>query len=179
MPVRKLVLYGASGLFALGLGIVIARMVYAPDERVPYAPDALWSLLLPDLHGKPRALSTWRGKVLVLNFWATWCAPCREEIPDLIALRTRYFPHNVEVVGIAIDGATPVARFVDELRMPYPVLIGEGAAQELSRVLGNPTGALPYTVVIDPAGRIRLRHLGRLDRAGLEAVLARTAAVSR
>ena len=173
MPSTKhIVLYALAAVFALGVGVWAARTVYAPDTTATQSPQALWAMQLPDQFGKPQALTQWRGKVLVLNFWATWCAPCREEIPDFIALRAQYRSHNVEVVGIAIDAAAPVAAYANELAIPYPILIGEGAAQALSRGLGNTSGALPYTVVINPAGKIVLRHLGRLPRATLEAVLA-------
>ncbi len=173
MATRKYVIYVLAGLTALAIGVWAARAVYAPDTTKTQAPDYLWEMRLPDQFGKPQALSQWRGKVLVLNFWATWCAPCREEIPDFIGLRSQYHVRNVEVVGIAIDAAAPVAAYAKEMKMPYPILIGEGAAHELARALGNPTGALPYTVVINPAGKIVLQHLGRLPRAKLEALLAR------
>lgn len=172
MRFRQSALYALAALLALVIGVGVARHVYAPDTSKTHAPEALWTMRLPDRIGAPRTLSQWRGKVLVINFWATWCAPCREEIPDFIALRTRYQARNVEILGIAIDAAAPVKAFAAEMSIPYPVLIGEGPAHELARALGNSTGALPYTVVIDPAGKIIYRHLGRLPRARLEAILA-------
>ena len=175
MPARKYALYALAGVIALGIGVGAARMVYAPDAAKTSVPDALWATRLPDQYGKPQTLAQWRGKVLVLNFWATWCAPCREEIPDFIALRAEYRARNVEMVGIALDAAAPVAGYAAEMNIPYPILVGEGAALGLSRALGNPSGALPYTVVINPAGKIVLRHLGRLPRARLEAILAQNA----
>jgi thiol-disulfide isomerase/thioredoxin len=113
--------------------------------------------------------------VLVLNFWATWCPPCREEIPDFMALYTKYQSHKVAFVGIAIDNVGSVAAFSREMKIPYPILIGEGEAHALAQALGNASGALPYTIVIDRAGRIVLSHLGRLPRARLEAVLKQNA----
>ena len=179
MPARKYVLYALAGLVALAVGVWAARAFYTPDARQTHAPDHLWAMRLPDQYGKPQSLAQWRGKVLVLNFWATWCAPCREEIPDFIAVRTQYRIQNVEMVGIAIDSAQPVATYAQEMHMPYPVLIGEGEALALARTLGNPSGALPYTIVINPAGKIVLRHLGRLPRARLEATLAQITATRR
>ena len=175
MRARKYVLYALAGLVALAIGVWAAHAFYTPDARQTHAPDHLWAIRLPDQYGKPQSLAQWRGKVLVLNFWATWCAPCREEIPDFIALRADYRARNVEMVGIALDAAAPVAGYATEMNIPYPILVGEGAALGLSRALGNPSGALPYTVVINPAGKIVLRHLGRLPRARLEAVLAQNA----
>ncbi|MCL5060635.1 MAG: TlpA family protein disulfide reductase, partial [Candidatus Thermoplasmatota archaeon] len=113
----------------------------------------------------------WRGQVVVLNFWASWCAPCREEMPDFAALRTQYRPNGVEFVGIAIDNPASVARFLQQMPVGYPILIGEGAAHGLARQLGNPSGALPYTIVLDRDGNIVLSHLGRLPRATLETAL--------
>lgn len=178
MRFRPSALYALAALLALGIGIGVARYVYAPDTSTIYAPESLWTMRLPDPQGAPHTLSQWRGKVLVLNFWATWCAPCREEIPDFIALRARYHARNVEIVGIAIDAAAPVKAYAAEMKMPYPILIGEGPAHELARALGNTTGALPYTVVIDPAGKIVHRHLGRLPGARLEAILTPLATLS-
>jgi peroxiredoxin len=171
MPIRKYVPYALAGLIALAIGVWAARAFYMPDTRHADAPDLLWAMRLSDQYGKPQSLAQWHGKVLVLNFWATWCSPCREEIPDFIALRTQYRTQNVEMVGIAIDSAQPVARYAQDMHIPYPVLVGEGEALGLARALGNSSGALPYTVVINPAGRIILRHLGRLPRSQLEAAL--------
>ena len=175
MRFRPPVLYALAASLALGIGVGVARYVYAPDASTPRVPESLWTMQLPDPRGAPHTLSQWRGKVLVLNFWATWCAPCREEIPDFIAVRAQFHPRNVEILGIAIDATAPVKTYAAEMNISYPVLIGEGPAHELARVLGNTTGALPYTVVIDPAGKIIHRHLGRLPRAKLEAILASNA----
>ena len=176
MRFRQSALYASAALLALGIGIGVARLVYVPDTSKTSAPEALWAMRLPDQTGAPHTLAQWRGKVLVLNFWATWCAPCREEIPDFIALRGQYHARNVEFLGIAIDATAPVKAYAAEMDISYPVLIGEGAALELARTLGNPTGALPYTVVIDRDGNIVHRHLGRLPRARLAAILAAIAA---
>ncbi|MEQ1591223.1 MAG: TlpA disulfide reductase family protein [Thiobacillaceae bacterium] len=175
MTKKKLVLYVLGGLFALFVGAWVATRFYAPATTQTQAPPDLWATSLPDRYGHNQALSQWRGKTLVINFWATWCPPCREEIPDFIALRAKYAPRNVEFIGIAIDTATPVADYANEMQMTYPILIGEGSAHGLARRMGNPTGGLPFTIVVDPAGKIVLRHLGRLSREALDAALARIA----
>ena len=160
---------------ALAAGIWLAQTRYAPQP--PAAPtEALWQLNFPDVQGQPQALSQWRGQVLVLNFWASWCAPCREEMPDFVALRAQYRPNGVEFVGIAIDNSAGVAQFLQRLPVNYPILIGEGAANSLARQLGNPSGALPYTIVLDRSGNIVLSHLGRLPRATLETALRKIGA---
>ena len=158
-------------LAALAAGVWLAQTRYAPQPPAAPAIAALWQVGYPDLQGQRQALSQWRGQVVVLNFWASWCAPCREEMPDFAALRTQYRPSGVEFVGIAIDNPASVSRFLQQMPVAYPILIGEGAAHSLARQLGNPSGALPYTIVLDRDGNIALSHLGRLPRATLEAAL--------
>jgi thiol-disulfide isomerase/thioredoxin len=158
-------------LAALAAGAWMAHTRYAPQAPAAPAVDALWQLGFADAQGKQQALSQWRSQVIVLNFWASWCAPCREEMPDFVALRTLYGPQGVEFVGIAIDNSANVAQFLQQMPVNYPILIGEGAAHSLVRQLGNPSGALPYTIVLDRDGKVVLSHLGRLPRATLETTL--------
>ena len=171
MRLRQFALYALLGTLALGIGVWVAQTHYAPTADTNRVPEALWDTPLSDMAGKPQSLVQWRGKTLVLNFWATWCAPCREEIPDLIAIRRQYAAKSIEIVGIALDNAQAVGPYARNMNISYPVVIGEGAALDLSRALGNPSGALPYTVVIAPDGTILMRHLGRLPKAKLQAIL--------
>ena len=158
-------------LAALAAGAWMAQTRYAPQSPAAPAVDALWQRGFPDAQGRHQALSQWRGQVIVLNFWASWCAPCREEMPDFVALRTQYQPRGVEFIGIAIDNSANVTQFLQQMTVNYPILIGEGAAHSLVRQLGNPSGALPYTIVLDRDGKVVLSHLGRLPRATLETTL--------
>lgn len=167
---RTLLLAIPLALAALAAGIWLAQSRYAPQTPTA-STAALWQLAFPDDRGRAQPLSQWRGKVLVLNFWASWCAPCREEMPDFVALRAQFQPRGVEFVGLAIDNPANVTQFLRAHPVTYPILIGEGVAHDLARQLGNPSGALPYTLVIDREGEIVLKHLGRLPRAELEAVL--------
>ena len=168
---KKLLILIPLALAALAAGVWLAQTRYAPQAPAATAVSALWQLSFPDVQGQPQALSQWRGKTLVLNFWATWCAPCREEIPDLMAIRSEYAAKSVEIVGIAIDNAQAVAPYARQMKITYPVLIGEGEALAMARALGNPSGALPYTVIIAPDGTVLMRHLGRLPKAKLQAIL--------
>lgn len=163
----------ALALLALAAGVWLAQSRYAPQSPAPASIDELWTLSFPDPSGHPQALSQWRGQVVVLNFWASWCAPCREEMPDFVDLRSKYQPKGVEFVGIAIDNSANVSQFFQQLSVNYPILIGEGAAHALTRQLGNPSGALPYTIVIDRNGKVVLKHLGRLPRDTLENTLSK------
>jgi thiol-disulfide isomerase/thioredoxin len=172
---NKTLLYALPlALAALIAGIWLAGTRYAPQPPTA-STETLWQLSFPDAQGHVQPLSRWRGKILVLNFWASWCPPCREEIPDFVALRALYQPKGVEFVGLAIDNQANVTQFLQRQPISYPILIGEGAANNLARQLGNPSGALPYTIVLDRDGRIVLTHLGRLPRTTLEAVLGKLA----
>ena len=131
----------------------------------------LRSATLVDLAGKPRQAAEWEGQILVWNFWATWCTPCREEIPLLIAAREKYGPSGIEIVGIAIDNAAKVREFSSSLNIPYPILLAETSGLDLMRTLGNSSGGLPYTVVIDRQGNLVYRKLGAFRQADLDAVL--------
>ncbi|MDP1929452.1 MAG: TlpA disulfide reductase family protein [Thiobacillus sp.] len=177
MAINKQLLYLIPlALAALTAGIWLAQTRYAPQAPLA-STEMLWRFSFPDTQGRPQALSQWRGKVLVLNFWASWCAPCREEMPDFVALRAQFQPKGVEFVGLAIDNAASVTQFLQRQPVNYPILIGEGAANDLARQLGNPGGGLPYTIVLDRDGNVVLRHLGRLPRATLKAALDKIDAV--
>lgn len=171
---KKWLYFVPIGLAALAAGIWFAQARFSPHTPDASAVTGLWEISFPDLEGRPQALSRWRGQVLVLNFWASWCVPCREEMPDFASLRTQYRPRGVEFVGLAIDNATSVSQFLQRHPVNYPILVGEGAAHSLARLLGNPSGALPYTVVFDREGKIVLTHLGRLPRATLETTLRKS-----
>ena len=120
-----------------------------------------------DLAGTPQRLDQWRGKVLVVNFWATWCPPCLKEIPEFIRMQNRYREQGLQFVGIAVDQPDRVAAFADEMRFNYPVLVGALEAVVLLRALGNQHGGLPFTVVFDRSGAIVATELGAFDEPKL------------
>jgi thiol-disulfide isomerase/thioredoxin len=144
-----------------------------PLVSEPAALEQLPAMTYPDLQGRQRSLDEWQGKVVVLNFWATWCPPCREETPLFVALQDEYAAHGVQFVGLAIDEPDAVQTFVDTYGVEYPVLLGDIDAAEVSRQLGNRFGGLPFTVIVDRDGRIAARHFGGLQRNQLEPVLQR------
>jgi thiol-disulfide isomerase/thioredoxin len=127
---------------------------------------------LPDLNGKPQTLSQWRGKVLVVNFWATWCAPCREEIPALMKAQRKYVANGVQIVGIALDNASKVRDYAEEMRIDYVLLIGGAETLGVAKDLGNRAGVLPFTLVLDRTGKLVHAQVGALTEASLGAVLA-------
>lgn len=126
---------------------------------------------LPDLSGVLRRADEWHGQLLVINFWATWCPPCREEIPVFVELQRRYAERGLQFVGIAIDDPGPVAAYVEAVGINYPILIGQLAGIELSKVMGNDSGGLPFTAVVDRRGQIVLANVGVLTAEDAEAVL--------
>ncbi len=125
-----------------------------------------------DLQGRTRRIAEWRGKVVVVNFWATWCAPCREEIPMLMEVRAARGVGGLEILGIAIDNAAKVAEYAANFRSSYPVLVAGGEGLDLIRQLGNSAGGLPFTVFLDREGTPVRTRLGALKRPELETVLA-------
>lgn len=131
--------------------------------------DALLALRLPDTAGVDQALEQWRGKVIVANFWATWCPPCRKEMPDFAASSQAFADQPVQFVGISIDDADKVRAFGEELQIPYPLLIAGNEVLQLARGFGNDARALPFTVILDRAGKPRLIRLGSLTRSELDA----------
>jgi thiol-disulfide isomerase/thioredoxin len=128
----------------------------------------VYSVHLPDVGGVGHSLGQWRGRVLVVNFWATWCAPCREEIPAFVRLQERHGAKGLQFVGIAIDQPGKVLEFAREFRINYPLLIGATESLELMRLAGNRQAVLPYTLVIDRSGRLVSRQPGGVKEAGLE-----------
>jgi len=120
---------------------------------------------LPDIHGKMRNIKEWDNNYIVINFWATWCPPCREEIPEFIALQKEYEASNLQFIGIAIDNEASVQQFALEMGMNYPSLIAGMPGIELAKQYGNSMGALPFSVIVDPEGRIIAQQIGLLERS--------------
>ncbi|MDA0822416.1 MAG: TlpA disulfide reductase family protein [Proteobacteria bacterium] len=130
---------------------------------------AYWSF--PDLVGKERHMTEWTGQLVVANFWATWCGPCRKEIPSFIALQQRYSDANVQFVGIALDRVDAVQAFATEYGINYPLLIGEENVAKYMRALGNTIGALPFSVLIGRDGKVLQTHQGEWKEADVEQLI--------
>ena len=133
-------------------------------------PAALYATAFTDTEGRPRSLGQFQGKLLVLNFWATWCAPCREEMPAFSRIQARWKDRGVQIVGVSAEDAATVARFGRELSIGYPLWVGD-AASELTRRLGNSSGVLPHSVILDPSGRVLEQKVGPYNETELEAKL--------
>jgi peroxiredoxin len=159
---------GVVAAFALALGAYFGLRQEAPADAA-----TLLALSLPDAAGKEQSMGQWRGKVVVVNFWATWCAPCREEMPEFVRAQTEFGARGLQFVGIAVDQADKVDQFAKELGLNYPTLIGGYGAVELSKTLGNRVAALPFTIIVDRQGRVAHTQLGPLKPDQLRAIVGK------
>lgn len=133
--------------------------------------DSVGTYSLPDLKSQATALATWRGKVVVLNFWATWCAPCRQEMPMLAKMQAEHAADGLQVVGVAMDQPQSAAAFLKNFPVGYPILIGINADPTPTTIFGDTAGLLPYSVLVGRDGRILGTKLGVLDPATIQAWL--------
>lgn len=167
---RKALIAGAVGVAAAATGALVALGLRRSMDR---SSAALQAAKFSDLQGQTRRLAEWKGRIVVCNFWATWCPPCREEIPMLVALSKKMEPKGVEVVGIAIDFAAKVRDFVKDYGITYPVLLAGPHGLDLMRAAGNEVGGLPYTAFLDRNGKIVHEKLGALSQTEAEGQLAK------
>ena len=166
---RRLLSIGVAAAAALaGLGTAWWRQPGAPTSADVAAAaaaagdplDRLWSLSLARPEGGELALVTLRGKPLLINFWATWCPPCVRELPEIDRFHREFGPRGWQVLGVAIDGPTPVREFLTRVKIGFPTVLAGLEGTELVNRLGNPQGGLPFSVMIDGSGRVLQRKLG-------------------
>lgn len=158
---------------ASGRSVADARGASVPEAGVP-ASDAVAQLLdtpLQDVAGKPKTLAPYKGHVLVVNFWASWCGPCVAEIPQLVRLHDTYARKGIQFVGIGVDSQQNIQNFLKKIPVDYPILVSGFGGADLARSLGNTAGALPFTVVIDANGVVRSTKLGQVAPAELSKTL--------
>lgn len=170
---RSLLIAGVGGLAAVAgyyahLWRIGSLGLSATDE----AAAAILGSRLTTLDGSKQTLAGFRGRILIINYWATWCAPCREEIPLFVRLQDEYGDKGVQFVGIAIDQADKVRDFAREFGINYPLLIGGVDAVDLSRHAGNTAGVLPYTLIMNREGKIAVNLVGSLSEGRLRQALA-------
>ena len=144
------------------VALAVSPSPLAPEPAALKVGDRRPDFTLADTEDLPRSISEWDGKLLLINFWATWCPPCLEEIPVFMRLQEEYAARGVQFLGVALDAVQNVRRFMAEQRMNYPSLHGERDAIALSKRYGNRFGALPYTVLVAPDGTVLRMHQGIL-----------------
>ncbi|MES3020012.1 MAG: TlpA disulfide reductase family protein [Pseudomonadota bacterium] len=184
---KKYVLYPVVSLIFIGIGIYAGnrnRPAEAPMDHVAagHVPAAaavpttpvgkLFAQSMDDSAGKPQALAQWKGKTLIVNFWAPWCAPCVEEMPELATLGAEHAGKGVQVIGVGIDSAANIKRFADKFKIAFPLYVAGMQGTDLSREFGNTAGGLPYTVLIGADGEVKKTYLGRIKFDQLKADLA-------
>lgn len=163
--------FATVGLAALAAGLALwlaTRPGGAPVDPPRIAPAALYAVSFRDANGQAHGLGQYQGRLLVLNFWATWCAPCREEMPAFNRLAERWKDRGVAFLGVSAEDPEPVARFGRSLGIGYPLATGGDAVGELSRRLGNRLGVLPHTVLVGPGGEVLETRVGPYSEAMLE-----------
>lgn len=158
---RKILMVIFIAGIALAAGL-FARQYLASGETSQTVAQLNFSL--PDLTDKPQSAEQWRGKILIINFWATWCPPCLKEIPEFIKLQDEYKDKGVQFVGIAIEDKQPVQDYLKRIKINYPVLIGGEGATMLAQQWGNVINTVPFTVIVNQQGQIVHRQLGELTR---------------
>jgi thiol-disulfide isomerase/thioredoxin len=155
-------------LLALTAGIGVRMFDQWQSDQKPMP---LPTFSFSDLNDTPHSSTEWQGKIIVLNFWATWCPSCLKEIPAFMALQTQY-GEKVQFVGIALDDIEAVKTFQQKTAVNYPILIsGDWAGFNLAKQLGNMVSAIPYTVVVNSAGLVIYRHAGELTASELQTVI--------
>ena len=169
----------AVAALAAGTALWMATRPAAPtlaSTAAPsIAPAAMFATPFSDTEGRPQSLGQYQGRIVVLNFWATWCAPCREEMPAFTRLQARWASRGVQFVGVSSEEAAKAARFGRDVGVNYPLWVGDGAG-ELSRRLGNSAGVLPHSVILDGSGRVLEQKVGPYREQELEAILTEHAA---
>ena len=156
------------GALAATAGAGVAWWRLQPGPSLPQDVQAFWQKRFDGLQGEPLEMARLRGKPLLLNFWATWCPPCVEEMPLLDGFFRQNSSKGWQVIGIAIDQPSAVRRFLAAQPVHYPIALGGLNGNHLGRQLGNESGSLPYTLVLGASGHVMQQKLGRLDPQDLQ-----------
>jgi peroxiredoxin len=183
MPTKVKIILVIIALAALAVGILVGGYFSKQESPQPTArqdqplrPSSVIGMQridfsLKDTEGKVRKLSEWDGKVVMINFWATWCPPCRREIPAFIELQDKYREQGFAIVGVALDTPQAAMDFVDPMGINYPILVGEEEGIVLTQQYGNHLGVLPYSVIVNRNGAITHTLLQELTYEEVEKLI--------
>jgi thiol-disulfide isomerase/thioredoxin len=170
-------LFALVGALAALAGTALWLGTREPRQTaIEMTPGALMAATFRDGEGRARSLGEFQGKVVVLNFWATWCAPCREEMPGFERLQAKWGPRGIQFVGVSAEEAARVSSFARSLKISYPLWVGGDEVGEISRRLGNSRGVLPHTVVLGRAGEVVNTRVGAYPEAEMDALLGQMSA---
>jgi peroxiredoxin len=169
MMLKKILGYTLAIALIVLSGILVRHYLLTPAiETGTISTQSFFAAEFPGLDGQPQPLKQWQGKTMVVNFWATWCPPCLEEMPELSSLHADFQDQNLIVLGISSDDLEKIREFSSQTPVSYPLLSGDIDAMNISESLGNDKGVLPYTVIISPDGRLVKSYFGLINQALLE-----------
>jgi len=142
----------------------------APAPVARQVPETL-DFSLNDIDGNMRQLSEWQGKARLVNFWATWCAPCRREIPLLKQTQTDHAADNIQIIGIAVDFPEEVRAYAEEAQFNYPILVGQEDAMAAAEASGIDFIGMPFTMIVAPSGELLKTHIGEIVESHIEKIV--------
>ncbi len=172
------IIFLLAGLLAAGIAFTVFHdqpqeidVQPVAEAATPVVVDRL-DFSLPDLDGNVRKLSDWDGKARLVNFWATWCAPCRREIPLLKRTQETHAGNNLQIIGIAVDFLEPVQTYAEEIDFNYPILVGQEDAMAAAEASGLEFIGMPFTMVVAPGGELLKTHIGEIVESHIEKILS-------
>ncbi|MFM0006341.1 TlpA disulfide reductase family protein [Paraburkholderia dipogonis] len=180
MNTRRILAGVLVAAVAAGGGVLANHLLNGGVEEAAHAAQPaspqnavaqLWTAPVTTVDGKPQTLSLLKGHPIVVNFWASWCGPCVEEMPALSQLQRDYAKKGIQFVGLGVDSEKNVQTFLQKVKVAYPVYVTGFGGADLARAFGNTAGGLPFTVVIDAKGNIRSTKLGQIDPQALKQTL--------
>jgi len=157
--------YLATGFIAIlfaAIGLYFGNSRAQAETPQSAAAHDFFATSLPDIKNQDQPLAQYKGKILLVNFWATWCHPCVQEMPELSNLQSKGKLKNFQIVGIGIDSAANIQEFATKYKISYPLYIGGAGGSELLRKMGDAAGGLPFSLLIGPDGQVKKTYLGSL-----------------